>query len=209
MKPVPLIVSVTPGVPTYTVFGAVEVMLGIGLPPEPTSVAEWEPPPLSLAVKMPVRLPIPAGVNSSVIVQVSPAGRIPLQDGPEMPKSKAFSPVKLLPEIVTGAELTLLMNTASELDVNSATVPKFTGSGVRRMAEPVPLSAMLAVEVPPRTVSEPARNPAAVGVNATPIEQSAPAARVVKQLLLTIAKSPDVAAPMLSPLRPALVTRTL
>src|SRR5438874_746877 len=136
------------------------------------------------------------------MVQVAPVAKV---EGQLLvcPKSPGLVPVKPMLVMVNATPLGFeSVTTLAVLVVPTLWLPKSgTGEGERLGgAVPVPdtpevWGLLLALSV---TVSVPLRDPVAVGVNVTSIEQLAPAARLVPQLLVC-AKSP-----LLVPVKPML-----
>src|SRR5215472_658935 len=151
---------------------------------------------LSVIVRVPVRVPVAAGVNVTLIAQDAPAAT----DVPQLfvcAKSLAFVPITAILVMLSGALPVLLNITACAPLV----VPTVWLAKVRLVGDRLTAGAEMDPPVPVRptvcglplalslTVRVPVRVPVALGVNVTLIVQDAPAATDVPQLFVC-AKSP-------------------
>ena len=153
-----------------------------------------EPPALSVIVSVPERAPAAVGVKVIEIVQLAPIARLLPQvliseKSPETAIAPSVSAA--VPELVRITVCTALV-VPIVCDGKVRLVGESVAVGVA--AKPVPLSVTVWGEPVALSViaSVPVRLPAAVGVNFTEIEQFAPAATDIPQVLV-YAKSPDVA----------------
>jgi len=162
-------------------------------PVKPVPVSETVCAPVErLMVSVPVRVPGKTGVKVMVTVQLLPAAR-----EEEQVVVSAKSPVAVTPLFVTAVVPLLVTVTVwLALVAPTATVPKFRVPGATVTGElpvPVRLTFWGLFEAPSVNVNVPVAAPVAVGVKVTPTVQLAPAAILVPQVLLAIAKPAVVA----------------
>jgi hypothetical protein len=173
----------------------VKLPRGIAIPPSDTlagTVAR-----LAETVNVPVLAPVPIGVKLTVMLQLAPAARLPMQ-GLLCVKSPLVAPggQVLMAEIVTALAVPFVRVTVcGALPVPTTWLPKVSDVGDRvKPGIPVPLSDRLAgtVATLAETVNVPVLAPVPIGVKLTVMLQLAPAAMLPMQGLLCV-KSPLVA----------------
>ena len=150
---------------------------------------------LSVNVSVPVAAPVAVGVKVTPTAQLAPAA-MPV---PQVLLATAKGP--LIPTLETAREaLWRLVNVTvtAALVLPRVTVPKFKLLAERVTGELVPpplplrLTVCGLVRAESVNVSAPVAAPVAVGVKVTPTVQPAPAAMLIPQVLLEIAKGPLV-----------------
>jgi energy-converting hydrogenase Eha subunit E len=155
--------------------------------PVPLSATVWgEPAALSVSTRDAVSVPAAVGLNSTGIVQLAPAAKVPpAQVPPDRRKELALVPAKFAEVRVMAVALVFLTVITCAAVVEPIGVEaKVKLAGLRETvspaAAPVPLSATVCGE--PTALSVSTRDavsvPAAVGLNSTGIVQLAPAANV-------------------------------
>lgn len=159
-------------------------------PLEPIPVRETVCTPVErLIVSMPARVLARVGVKVTETVQLAPTA----MEDPQVVVSAKSPPVPTLVTAIAAALALVIVTVWLELVPPRATTPKFNAlvDNVTG-ALPVPLRPTFCglFEVLSVKVSVPLAAPAAVGVNVTPTLQPAPAAMLVPQVLLAIAKGP-------------------
>jgi len=146
---------------------------------------------LSVKDSDPLKLPVPAGANFSVSLQLAPGARLDVLGGQPLVIRVNPVPLTAMPVKVTLYEgkrppLRLVIVTVCVVLVPWGMEPKLTGSGLAPTAVPTPVrltlcGLALALSV---TVSVPARVLMSFGEKLTLIEQLDPEVRVVPQVLV-------------------------
>ncbi len=157
------------------------------------------PGALSVMVKVPERLPPPAGIKVMLMVQAAPVARLEPQVLVSA-KSAAFVPETTMPEIARLALPVLVsLMVWAELAVPAISAPSATLLTDRLTSGPTPVPARATVWTLPLLplllsviVSDPVRLPGRVGVNVTLNVQVAPIASVEPHELVSL-KSPVAA----------------
>lgn len=184
--------------------------LATGATPAPVKLADGAlPTALLFKVNVPVLFPRAVGVKTMYTEQLAPAARVP-------PQLLLWlkSPVSVKPLMDSGPTPVLVNVCVCEvLDVFTSCEAKVSEEGENAPFGEIPTPERLTVcGLPPKAssamVTIPVRLPVAVGLNVTLIEQLAPPARVVPQLLVC-EKSPLEEIPeILSVASPVLVSVT-
>lgn len=177
--------------------------------PVPLRLTVCRPPAeLSLTLKVPVRVPVVVGVNVTLMEQLEFAARLV----PQVLVCEK-SPVTEIPLIESAAVPVLLSVTVCGVLLLPTTTPlnvRLEGDRLAMGAVPVPerlavcgLPTALSV-----TVIVPVREPVAVGLKVTWMEQFSPGAKAVPQLLVWV-KSPVVLIPLMESVAPPLFVKTI
>lgn len=177
--------------------GAIEIVPACAAPVPVNVTFCGLPVALSATFKVAVRVPLVAGVNSTLIWQYAPPASVPVglhivtEFGKGTPKSPAFVPVTVNPEKLTVAVLVFVTVTL----IGELVVPTISEANVKLAGDTVTAGVVLAPVPVSGTVCglpvalsamlmEAERPPAAVGVKVTLIEQLAAAASEAGHVLV-------------------------